>query len=469
MERRKEEERCRFFVPNGAQERFIKELERKDIFIGLFIAANGVGKDAVMANICANVIWGPQNEWFNADLFKEWPFPRRIRIGTESSNMQDSGSVDTEIGTWWPKDRYRGLKIGKLYTAQYKTDTGFLVDKMSYEQEKKEWESATLGMACFSEPPPKEIFAATVGRMRKGGLILFFMTPLTHSAWIQDDLVDAHDQKTFVVGADIEDNCKQHGVRGILEHGHIVNMMEHWDPEEVDARAHGRFTHLSSVILGKSFNRMFHVVGDDLEAPAGSQWGMLADPARGKPWAMAWFWVDKRGQMVVDHEYPEEDFSRMRESNLGLGDYNRIIRFLDQGRPMEWRVIDRHFANVRDQNGRTLRGQLAEEFGLDFMDSYEGGVNEIEVGIQGVKTALAFDRDRTVDTLNYPRLLIKERCKNTIRALERWSRNPKTLEPDRLSPYKDHFDLVRYLCMAKPEVYVSAPMESRRIGYVLGR
>jgi hypothetical protein len=124
----------------------------------------------------------------------------------------------------------------------------------------------------------------------------------------------------------MEDNCKTHGIRGTLEHSHIENMIKNMDPDEIDARVHGKAMHLSSVILGKAFKREFHIAPENKTMPAGAQRFMVVDPARGKPWAIGWGWVDIRGQIVFDKEYPEADWLRCRESALSIKDYADIIR-----------------------------------------------------------------------------------------------------------------------------------------------
>lgn len=472
MQRRADFEKLRYFVPNGSQEEFINKVGDGKYFIGLFIGGNGVGKTALMTNVLANIFWGPQNEWFDKPIFRKFPFPKRARIGSEPKNMQEIGSIDQEINTWWPKGRFSGSKDGKLYISRYNIDNGWLLDKMSFDQEKKEWESATLGLAVFDEPPPEAIWSATVARMRKGGLILFFLTPLGNSAWIQDKLIDTHSEKTFTVFADIEKNCKTHGVRGQLEHAHIeaiLDELKRTNIDEYEARANGKFVHMSNVILGSSFSREHHIVSDELKAPHGSQWGMVVDPASGKPWAIAYYWVDARGQIVFDREYPLEDFTQVKESNNTIFNYRDIIKIMDEGNEIHWRIIDRRYANQKDGYGNTLKGDLYDKFNIDFMNSYDCG-EEIDTGIQKMKDYLAFNRNLPIDTVNFPKLLVKERCKNIIKSLERWSRDPITLQPDRRSPYKDHFDLVRYVVMSepKPEYYRSSEYIHRQI-YAPGR
>jgi hypothetical protein len=468
LARRQEEERCRFYVPNAKVEAFIKKTGAGGSFINLLIAANGVGKTAVLAEIIANIMWGPQSEWFDQPLFRNWPYEKHLRVVTEANDLGETGTIDKEINYWWPKGRWTASKAGKNYNFIFKSDTGFMLDKFSFAQEPKEFESATLGAIFFNEPPSEDIFGACVGRMRKGGRMFFHMTPLFQSAWVQDRLIDSHDQDTTVITADIEDACIEHGIRGHLKHEDIERMMKNWKPEEIEARAHGKFMHLSGVIYGGSFKREFHVVPDDVKPPLGSQWFTVVDPARGKPWAIAVGWVDPRGQIVIDDEYPKEDWLRCQESVLTIRDYSDIIKIMEAGKYVEWRIIDRHFANSRNDYGTTLKQDLADKFGLEFRDSYSCE-KEVDTGIQKVKDYLGFNMKMPMDAINFPRIRIKERCKNTIRAVERWPRNPKTLAPDDHSPYKDHADLVRYACMANMEIWVPRQMPQQTAGYVLGR
>lgn len=463
-----ETEKCRTFVPNGVQEQFIKVVGAGKHFVYLLITANGVGKDCGAQNILANVIWGPQNEWFRGlPIFERWPFPEKhIRLVTESQLVTESGPIDKEIAAWWPRGRYTSHKGGKQYITHYKTDTGFLIDKMTYEQEPEEFEGVNLGMVVFSEPPPEDIYNRCVSRLRRGGIILIVMTPLTSAAWIQDRLLDHKD--AVVVTGDIEANCREHGVRGQLNHIDIERMISQWTQEEIEARVHGRFAHLSNVILGSAFNRKYHVIEDDVEPGPGCQWFHIVDPARGKPWAMAWGWVDPRGQLTFDREYPLELWTNCRETVLGLKDYADLIKIMDGRQRVETRIIDRHFANSRNDYGTTLKQDLLEKFGLEFQDSYSCE-EEVETGIQKVKDLLRFNERMPIDSLNFPRLRVKKRCNNIIRSLERWDRDKETLKPKADSSYKDHWDLVRYAAMANLEVYVPRPFQPRGAGYVLGR
>jgi hypothetical protein len=293
------------------------------------------------------------------------------------------------------------------------------------------------------------------------------MTPLTSAAWIQDRLLE-HKDCTVVTG-DIEANCIEHGDRGVLKHADIERMISQWTKEEIEARVHGRFAHLSNVILGSAFQRKWHIIPDDVQPGPGCQWFHVVDPARGKPWAMAWGWIDPRGQITFDREYPLELWTSCNETNLTIKDYADLIKIMDGKNPIEWRIIDRHFANARNDFGRTLKQDLDEMYGLEFQNSYSCE-EEVETGIQKVKNLLGFNQKMPIDSMNFPRLRVKENCRNIIRSMERWDRDKTTLRPKNESPYKDHFDLVRYIAMAGLEVYQrSVYTQTNKSLYVLGR
>ena len=229
MERRREEQGCRYLEPNGAQTKFIQLLGRTP-HVGIFSAANGIGKTTLIANVMANIIWGPQNRYFDHPIFRDWPYPKRLRFVTDPKLVEEIGPLHSEISKWWPRSQYQAIKGGKSYFSQYKAN-GFLLDVMSYDQDLKQFEGTTLGGIFFDEPPVKSIWNASLARLRMGGMALVFMTPLTQAAWFFDEVVPRHLE--HIVYGDIEENCKTHGIRGQLEHANIERMVSEMDPEEV--------------------------------------------------------------------------------------------------------------------------------------------------------------------------------------------------------------------------------------------
>ena len=196
---RRRNNRYKYYVPNSKCEEFIELVGTGETFVSLFSAGNGVGKSANGANIVANIVFGKSNNWFAYPLFEKWPYRKRGRIVSDPTTIQ--GVIIPELKKWFPVDRYTTNKGGKNFEAQWQTDTGWLIDLMTYEQDAKEFESATLGFCWFDEPPPSAIYKATVARMRKGGIIFITATPLTGSAWMYDTLVTAaqrnHNDQVF--------------------------------------------------------------------------------------------------------------------------------------------------------------------------------------------------------------------------------------------------------------------------------
>lgn len=163
----------------------------------------------------------------------------------------------------------------------------------------------------FDEPPRWDIFKATVARMRRGGIIFMTLTPLVHSAWIKDELVDkAKEKGVAYVTADVEANCKRHGVRGILEHKDIERMIAQYDEDEKLARIEGKFGHLIGLIF-KMFDRNIHVIEPfDINHREFSVYHAL-DPHPRVEDAGLWLAVDKKGtKYVVDELFIKVDSDR---------------------------------------------------------------------------------------------------------------------------------------------------------------
>lgn len=192
LKRLKTEERYRFYVPNGKVADFIGLVGSGKVFVALFSAANGVGKTACGVNILAHFMFECDCKWFDYPLFKKFPFNKKGRIVSDPTTVKEK--IVPELKLWFPKGRYETSNAGKNYEYKWKTKTGFEFDLMSFEQEEKEFESVDLGWAWFDEPPPQEIYKATVSRMRRGGIIFITETPLTGSAWLYDSFLTSPDR-----------------------------------------------------------------------------------------------------------------------------------------------------------------------------------------------------------------------------------------------------------------------------------
>lgn len=458
MEYRRNENGCRYFEPNGAQEKSIK-LVGSNPPVAIFSAANGIGKTTDMANILANIIWGPQNRYFDYPIFRNWPYPKRLRFVTDPKLVEEIGPLHSEIKKWWPRGKYEAIKGGKNYFSQYKTKNGFLLDVMSYDQDLKQFEGVTLGGVFFDEPPVKAIWNASLARLRMGGIAFVFMTPLTQAAWFFDEVVPRHPE--HIVYGDIEDNCKTHGVRGQLEHENIQRMVSEMDPEEVEARAHGKAMYLQGLVF-KNFEPSIHILDQHFTVPSGAQVWQIVDPHGDKPFACIWGFCDRTGTLFQVDEWPNEDFYKMHGCTLGIQDYKRIFAQKEQGWNVTKRIMDRHFSEVRTVHTRaTLREEFAK-VGLNYEISYHGGVEEVHSGVVRVRDFLSYNPEKPIDSLNRPKYYVSPKCTNTIKSFQRWSVDPKT--GDYKDEFKDYMDCVRYWAMGNPRHSAPAPyQEPKRI------
>lgn len=460
MERKREQERFAFFEPNGPQTKFIDLVGPGRIMVGILSAANGIGKTTLVSNLLANLFFGPQSKYFDYPLFRQWPYPKRVRYITSSKLVEEIGPFHSEIEKWWPRGRYHASRQGHTYYSQYKAN-GWVADVMTYEQKSDEFEGGTLGLIIFDEPPPRAIWNACVSRLRLGGMILVFMTPLTEAAWFFDEVVPRHQDS--VVYAAMEENCKTHGIRGQLEHDQIQRIIGEMDKDEIEARAYGKAMYLKGLIY-KTFEHRVHVLREPIKVPSGAQVRQWVDPATSKPFAAVWAMPDSDGTVYIVDEYPREDFLKAGDNGFDIQDYKRVFTEIESGWKVTHRVMDRHFADVRAAvNKKTLREEFGE-IGLDYEASY-ACEEEVETGILKVRDYLNYDTSKPITSLNRPKLYINPNCTNTIRSFQRWARDPKKGTPND-DRFKDHMDCIRYGLMTDPRVEapLPAPVYKRRFG-----
>lgn len=454
LARRERDEKIRYFVPNGGQRRFIDELLRPGAFVVVNGSGNGGGKTYVLIALTAAISWASMAPpvFASSPIIQNWPYPKRLRICSTPAELAEIGSIQTTIKELFPKGRYEAMKKGRSYPSQFVTDTGFIIDLFSYEQDAGEMAGPTLGLLGFNEPPPEDLWREGMARMRKGGIVPVCMTSLATNPWVVDSILGkANGDDIRVLYSGVEENCKQHGANGHLEHDQIEKILAQYDEDEREARSSGKPLSMSGRIF-KSFDRSVHVAQDEFEPPQGATIGMACDPAIAKPLAMLWRYVDEAGVLHYYDEYPESTFEGAKDSNLTVSDYAAIIKAKESGRTISDRILDRHFgAARRSLGGKTLKEEFSEA-GINFRDSYTLG-EEIETGISKIKEYLKWDKSKPQDSLNRPRIRISPKCRNLIAALERWGRDPKTGKP--LEAYKDFIDVLRYDVMSNPAVEVA--------------
>lgn len=452
---KREENPLAFFVPNGAQEEFINAIGNsndtaKRIFIST--AGNGVGKSACAISILGNFIFGPQTMWFDKNLFTwKWKFPKKIWYLSEHDAFQNK--LSAEIRKWFPKDRYTFIKAGKKYESHLESDTGWTMDLMTYDQDVTQFEAADIGILLLDEPPPRNIYTAAITRMRMGGICLFVMTPLSHSAWVFDDLIENKEQQKYVQTfyADVENNCIQHGVRGRLSHSQIEFIASQYDEDEKEARLHGKPKHLSGKIykqLHPSQHRHFLPAESFFQSSNTIYCAMDIHDRR--PPMIVWIAANTNGKMYVVDEYPNDPlipYHTIKSTNLTFNDFASII--VQRERANGWdpqrviRVMDPNYGRRQMQAlGRTIQEFFADA-GLYFITDVN---DDLFAGHGAVKNRLAIQHDQK------PGLLIGDTCYNLWFQMTRYGikeNSTRKSETDGLSErvaqkYKDGPDALRY-------------------------
>jgi phage terminase large subunit-like protein len=445
-----------WFTPNGAQEdRILMES-----FINVFSTGNGVGKSALGCNWVGTLIFGPQAPCFRIEPYFTFPRPSAGRIVSTATNIEKN--LVPELKKWFPPKTYTTAKGRHLYASQWTFNNESTFHIMTYEQDPDEFEGPTLNWIWFDEPPPEELWGPNISRLRKGGLVLITMTPLTQAGWIFDKINDPWvNQETSwsTVTADIEANCKQHGKNGVLEHKDIERMIAEYPPEERDARISGKPLYLEGRVY-PTFSSDIHVVPHALIEKKLSEpctLYMVVDPHDRKPFAIAWALVDPTGDVYWFDEWPNEPYYQVKYQ-LQLADYVDIIRSKEDNRPIETRLIDARYGNRTNvQTGRTIRDEF-DEHGLTFHNSYTDQDASISAGHIKVRQYLHYDPKLPISETNKPKMYFSDRCLNLIYGMlhytyDNYRRKELGVKERPKQNVKDFPDLVRYLAMDEPEHY----------------
>lgn len=405
-----------FYEPNGKCAEFIEKVGGGQTFITYFSAANGVGKTAAGANVVTHIIFGKDsdNQFFDWPLFRDWPHPKRGRIVTDPGNIP---GIVAALREWMPKGKYSATKGTKSYEAHWKCGE-WEFEIMSYEQNDKEFEGQTLGFVWFDEPPPESIFKACVARTRLGGIVFITATPLTGSAWMYDafmtgnyDAVDlegkAIRRSVAYIEADVEAACRQHGVRGHLEHEHIQKIIAEYDEDERQARIYGKFQHLTGIVF-KQFSRAVHVIKPFVLNSRDFCVYEAIDPHPRNPDAVMWLAVDRKGtKYVVNELYPKD---RPPTEELAA----RIKSKAEQYRVVR-RIADPS-AFIEDQHTQKSLAQRLSEYGLNYIEATKAR----EASDRRIADALSFVKLPDGQWLKAPEIYIFDTCHRTIFEMEHY-------------------------------------------------
>lgn len=407
-------EAAKLYVPNGKAEKFIALVGQDKTFVNMFVGANGTSKTATGTNILVNICYGVQNKFFDHPIFRKWPYLKRGRIISDPTTIKEK--IIPELRKWMPYNDAKKLpdalydeaKQGKSYTQKIITNTGWEIDLMTTEQDVKEFESVDLGFVWIDEPIPQDRFMATLSRGRLGMVVFWTYTPLFKAAWIKQWIDDHADgEYADYVEAEMEDNCKVHGERGILEHAHIKRMVDGMPEDEKEARAFGKFGHLVGRVH-KKFSRKVHVIKPFKIDPRLYTTYVALDPHPRVADHALYLSVDKNGTKYFTSEIVHEGDIQALWQRMIKHEEERGYRMDGQ------RIIDPSAFNDDQHRKEPTVGKQLEDVSHW---SLTRGAKDVIGGIKRTDTALDYEivQGRMVRP---PEIFVFESCPVFIKQLE---------------------------------------------------
>jgi hypothetical protein len=254
--------------------------------------------------------------------------------------------------------------------------------------------------------------------------------------------------------------------------------------EKILMRAYGVPSKMSSAAFPK-FKDTVHVITWARylqilkEFPRGTRFHLI-DPCSGRNWFMGWFYCWKPGHAIMYREWPshshtglttyipgegpmepwavagnKEDGDKGPAQNSfgwGYARYKEEWERVEEGEEIFERWIDCRYANAAKterETATTLLEQMEQDLDIELhaMTAEKNIIGAKDGSIDMINEALAYDEDPLIKLGDYsarlsrtnePRLLIVDRCPNTIFAFQNW-----TGKDGQKGACKDPIDLVR--------------------------
>jgi len=414
LEERDSMEAAKFYVPNGKAEQFINMVGSDKHFVNMFIGANGTSKTGTGANIVANIVFGPQSEWFEKPLYQNFPYIKKGRIISDPTTIKEK--IIPELIKWLPRNTYKNFpeklyettKEGKYYASKFIFNNGWVIDIMSNEQDLKSFESVDLGFVWIDEPMPKDKFLATLARGRLGMIVFWTYTPLFQAGWIKD-WIDEHinDDLANYIEAEMEDNCRIHGLRGFFDHKAIARMADSFPEDEKEARVFGKFGHLLGRVH-KRFSRKIHVIKPfPLNEREWTTYKAL-DPHPRVQDHVLYMSVNSKGTKIISAELLSDGLVKTL--------YSRMVELETK---MHFRIEDRiidpsAFNDNQHTKEKSVGTQLA-----DLGEKWISGSKNLMAGIKRLEDAFDYEM-RGGKFIKEPEIYIFDSCPVTIKQLEEY-------------------------------------------------
>jgi len=331
------------------------------------------------------------------------------------------------------------------YVVGFDCANGSEVQVLTHEQSSDSQEGWDGQIVWADEPPPKDHFIASVrGLIDHNGQYLNTMTPLKEP-WISDEIYEENPGLWNVISLGSYANP-------YIDKKALDDFFASVDPDQLEARKHGRFVHLSGAIY-QQFSKQKHVVPSKVLPDHWPRF-CVVDPHDRRPFAMGWYAVDPMNRLWVYDEYPNSMFHKILSTDLKTADFAVVMRTHEGKDVIAKRIIDRRYGVRRSVgSGRSIQEELNQDFNLFFNQSYDDAVGGVEAGHIAVKHYLG-SKDQE------PRLFIMENCVNHIYAMTHYIYDEKTGKPRESA--KDFADILRYMCADRPDYDTWQDDSSRR-------
>jgi hypothetical protein len=396
--------------------------------------------------------------YHSTGIYPEW-YPKHLRLPTANRGRiivtdykKGCGkNLEPKIDAWLPEElivsKKKNSVTGTIEEVKVRHVSGGIstFDVMTHEQDDKQFEGWSGHWAWFDEPPPREKFVATAlrGLIDFRGRCWLTLTPISEP-WLYDEYVLKEDPNVFFLNVDMRDNP-------YLPEEEIKFTEAHLNEDEVEARLHGKFKHLSGRVY-KVFDPVVHVISEK-SVKIDSRWPtyFVLDPADRRPHHAIWAKVDPFGTVYITDELV------FKGTILEVSKEILKRELMNKIKPLEViRILD---PNKGETPSAVSGLKLKDEFAKHAVYFLTNVNDDVATGHLAVSERLSWDKTRPLSTTNHPKLFfVKENTKECVKQIltyvwDDWSGRAKDTRSQKEKPKdinKDMPDCVRYLIMSNP-------------------
>ena len=429
------------FNPHKKQLDFMTSKKKGRVLLG----GNQSGKSLVGVIEGLSHATGKYPAWYPQHLKMRQPTTGRIIVSDFSKGFGEV--VLPKISEWLPEHLIRSIKRNhEGYPEKYILTNGSSFDVCTHQQEKDVFEGWVGSWAWFDEPPPRYAYIGTLrGLISNRGRFWLTLTPLSEP-WIYDELVVPQEKDIDVFYVDIRDNP-------YLNEDSIKEFEKSLSPEEVEARIHGKFLHLTGLVY-KVIDPKIHYVNLDLLNKNSifyktkKNWYFILDPHDRRPHCGLWAFIDPMNKKYIAYElYQEGTITELSAYIRVFEKTHNIFNPIRIGDPNK-------LETPSAVNGLKLKDEF-NKYGIYFDTKIDDSITR---GHLAVKEQLHYDKTLPIDGLNCPRLYFSEEVPKTKEMFAKYiyqewkgalrdSKNPRETPKD---VNKDMPDCTRYFIMKNP-------------------